>query len=421
MSDDARALEDPFERFNRRQQAGAVRDPYARWAELAAMGPVVKVDVRELVGAAMLDAPAEASDPGADGFSGLEIYTAVHYDAVVEILRDAKRFTSSGYAMTMGPVMGRTILEMDPPEHTAHRALIQQAFTRRALERWERDVVRPVIDEYIDGFAARGRAELVRELTFPFPVSVVARMMGLPVDSHANFHRWAIELISITFDLKGAHRASRNLRALFAEVLAERRKRPQDDLISLLAEAELDGERLDDEAIFGFLCLLAPAGAETTYRSSSNLLCALLGDPAQLDAVRDDRTLVDRAIEEGLRWECPLTGIMRTATVDTEVCGVEIPAGSIVNVCLAAANRDARRYENPNRFDVHRRSTQHVAFATGAHACLGMHLARMETRVLVESLFDRLGNLRLTPDADDVHVTGLIFRSPLSLPVCFDS
>jgi cytochrome P450 len=317
----------------------------------------------------------------------------------------------------MGTVMGHTILEMDGAEHKRHRALISRAFGRRALERWERELVRPVVEACLDRFAALGEADLVRELTFPFPVSVIAGMIGLPPEEHARFHRLAVELISIGIDYETGVRASRELGELFAPVLAARRREPGDDLMSVLAHVELDGMRLSDEQIFAFLRLLAPAGAETTYRSSSNLLFGLLSDPAQLDAVRRDRALLPQAIEEGLRWECPLLSILRTATADTEVQGVPIPAGGAIAVHLGAANRDPERWPDPDRFDLFRAAKPHIAFAIGPHVCLGMHLARMETRVALTALLDRFPALRLDPDAKDVHISGLVFRAPLSLPV----
>ncbi len=403
---------DPFDAFNRAQGAGKVRDPYRRWEELRALGPVVQLQVRELMG----------TNPGVDLENlDLKVFSAVRYAAVHEILRDSKRFSSRGYALTMGPVMGRTILEMDPPEHTHHRGLIQQAFTRRSLEHWEETLVKPIVQAAIDRFASRGRVDLVRELTFPFPVSVIAGMMGLPPEDRPQFHRWAVELVSIAFNLNGAIAASTKLREMFARVLTMRRQRPQDDLISMLAQAELaDGSHLDDDAIFGFLRLLAPAGAETTYRSSSNLLFGLLTHPEQIDALRADRSLMSQAIEEGVRWECPLTGIIRMANEHALVCGVSIPEGSMIHVNLGSANRDESRWERAHEFDIFRAQRQHMAFAFGAHACLGMHLARMETRVLLDALLDRLSNLRLDPAATDVHITGQMFRAPLELPVIFD-
>jgi cytochrome P450 len=271
----------------------------------------------------------------------------------------------------------------------------------------------------IDRFAARGQADLVRELTFPFPIQVIAGILGLPESDLAQFHRWAVELISIAVDIERGFAASQSLRDYFAGILAERRREPRGDVISLLAGAELDGKRLEDEEIFAFLRLLLPAGAETTYRSSSNLFLGLLENPDQLDALRRDRSLMRAAIEEGLRWEAPLTGIARLAMRDAEVEGVRIPKGAVVGVCMGAANHDPGRFEHPERFDIFRPSKPHVAFATGPHTCLGMHLARMETTVVVNAVLDRLPNLRLDPAAEDVHISGLGFRAPRSLPVLF--
>jgi cytochrome P450 len=319
----------------------------------------------------------------------------------------------------MGLVMGHSILEMDDPEHRQYRALIQQAFTLKAMERWERDVVAPIVNGLIDRFADSGHADLVRELTFPFPIQVIAGILGLPEADLPQFHRWAVELISIAVDIARGFTASQSLRDYFAGVLAERRQDPREDVISLLAEAELDGKRLTDEEIFAFLRLLLPAGAETTYRSSSNLLLGLLENPDQLDALRRDRSLMRQAIEEGLRWEAPLTGIARLAIRDAEVEGVRIPKGAVVGVCMGAANHDPARFGQPEKFDIFRPSKPHLAFATGPHTCLGMHLARMETAVVLNAALDRLPNLRLDPAADDVHVSGLGFRAPRSLPVRF--
>jgi len=287
------------------------------------------------------------------------------------------------------------------------------------MERWERDVVSPIVHRLIDRFVARGHADLVRELTFPFPIQVIAGILGLSEADLPQFHRWAVELISIAADIERGFNASQSLRDYFAGILAERRRNPREDVISLLAEAELDGQRLTDEEIFAFLRLLLPAGAETTYRSSSNLLLGLLENPDQLDALRRDRSLIRQATEEGLRWEAPLTGIARLATRDAEVEGVRIPKGAVIGVCMGAANHDPARFEHPERFDIFRPAKPHAAFATGPHTCLGMHLARMETAVVMNAVLDRLPNLRLDPAAEDVHISGFNFRAPVRLPVLF--
>jgi cytochrome P450 len=399
---------DPFEEFNRSVGAGVVEDPYPLLAMARAKGPLLKENLEaELL--------ADGSAPPA----GPEVFTAFSYDAVQTVLRDGETFSSAGYADVMGAVMGHTILEMDEPEHHTYRGLVQQAFSRKAMERWEEEAVGPIVDECIDAFIERGNAELVRELTLPFPVNVIASMLGLPRADLPQFHRWAIELISVSFDWERGTRASAQLRDYFAGVLAERRVHPASDLMSILAASELDGQHLTDEEIFAFLRLLLPAGAETTYRSSSNLLFGLLTHPDQLDALRADRALMPNAIEEGLRWEPPLTTIVRTATRDTVVDGVDVPAGAVVITNMGSANHDEKYWERSEEFDIHREQRQHLAFAFGPHMCLGMHLARMETRVVLERIFDRLPNLRLDPAADAPQITGMTFRAPPALPVLF--
>jgi cytochrome P450 len=320
----------------------------------------------------------------------------------------------------MGPVMGHSILEMDEPEHRMHRALVSQAFRQKALARWEEELVGSVCDELIERFAGTGRVDLVRNYTFPFPVQVIARILGLPREDYAKFQRWSIELISVGWDWDRGIAASQSLRTYFKGIVDKRRLEPQDDLISDLVCAEIDGQQLTDEEIFAFLRLLLPAGGETTYRSSSNLLFSLLTNPDQLDAVRKDRSLLPQAIEEGIRYEPPLLFIVRSALTDVEVGGMHLPAGSVISVCLGAANRDPSKFEDPDRFDIFRDARQHISFGFGPHMCLGMHLARMETRVALNHLFDRLPNLRIDPEADDPHVHGLMFRSPRELPVLFD-
>jgi cytochrome P450 len=402
--------DDPFAQFDLSMGSGAVRDPYPTFAEMRRECPVHKGDLGRRFG---LPVPsAMLSERGS-------YYTVLSYGGVQQVLLDGETFSSSGYAPTVGALMGHSILEMDEPEHGRYRALIQQAFSIKAMERWESEIVAPIVHGLIDRFAARGHADLVRELTLPFPIQVIAAMLGLPAADLRQFHRWAVELISITVDIGRGFEASQKLRDYFAGILGERRAAPREDLISLLAQAELDGQRLTDEEIFAFLRLLLPAGAETTYRSSSNLLVGLLARPDQLDAVRRDRSLIKRAIEEGLRWEAPLTGIARLATRDVQVDGVDIPKGAVVSVCLGAANHDEHRWERPDDFDIMREPKPHMAFAYGAHTCLGMHLARMETRVMLNAVLDRLPGLRLDPAADDVHVTGLGFRAPRTLPVVF--
>jgi cytochrome P450 len=402
-------VSDAFEEFNRNMGMGRIQNPYPTFAEMRCELPVQPVDLRKMFGFEVDDMPEDAPP----------IYTACTYDAVLEILKDGERFSSKIYEGFMGVVMGHTILEMDEPEHHRYRSLLMQAFSKKAMERWEADLVGPVIDECIDAFVDRGRAELIRELTFPFPVNVIAGLLGLPKEDIDQFHVWTVELISIGFDMEKSMRASKALGDYLREKIEYRREHLADDFVSVLIKAELDGHSLTDDEIISFCRLLLPAGAETTYRSSSNLIYGLLRDPEQLEALRNDRSLMPKAIEEGLRWEPPLLTIMRAATADTTVCGVPLPKDAVIIINLGSANHDDSRWEGAEELEVLRKQQQHMAFGFGPHMCLGQHLARMETRVVLDKVLDRLPNIRLDPGAADVAITGMTFRTPQSLPVLF--
>lgn len=394
---------DPMRQFA--ELAGDVRDPYPMFAGIRADSPVLEVHFDPRPGS-RVHVPS--------------LFTVTSHELARQVLTDNVRFSSAGYEAMFGPVMGRTILQMDPPEHQRHRALVAGAFRARVLEQWGDTIVGATVGELIDAFSCDGSADLIPQLTFPFPVRVMARVLGLPEADWPRFLRLSTELIGIMRNWDRAVAAGQELRGYFAEIIADRRRNTRDDLVSQLIEAEVDGHRLSDDEIYPFLLLLLPAGAETTYRSSSNLLFGLLSQPEQLDAVRADRGLVPQAIEEALRWETPSLTVARTATQDVELGGVRIPAGGFVTVSLGAANRDPERYLLPDAFDIFRVDRQHVSFGDGAHKCLGMHLARLEMRILLNAVLDRLPGLRLDPDAEDPHIHGLLFRSPPNLPVRFD-
>ena len=400
----------PFDPFELQDTvSGNIRDPYPRMAELRRESPVHlgPIDLGDGIGDLVdADAPPRV--------------TVFGFDEVVQVLRDNQTYSSTVYEGLMGAVMGRTILQMDEPEHRLHRALVSPTFRSKVLERWEGELVKQVVDELVDGFADRGAADLVQEITFNFPVQVIAHILGLPRSDFPIFQRWAIEITSVAANWERGVAASEALREYFSGVLAERRRRPADDLISDLLVAEVDGRRLDDEEIYSFLRLLLPAGVETTYRASGNLLYGLLTNPDQLRAVVEDRALVSVAFEETIRWEPPVTVILRRATRDAELGGLPVRQGADVGLLLGSANRDERKYEHPVRFDIFRPSRQSVGFGFGVHVCLGMHLARMEARVAIDALLDRLHGLELAPEpGQDLHIKGMAFRSPIALPVTF--
>jgi cytochrome P450 len=398
----------PFDPFELKDTvSGDIRDPYPRMHELRRQSPVHTGPVDLGDGAA----PADPNKPAP--------VTVFGFDEVVQVLKDNETYSSGIYESVMGSVMGRTILQMDEPEHRVSRALVSQSFRSKVLEHWEEGLVAVVVNELIDAFADRGHADLVREVTFNFPAQVIAHILGLPRADYPAFQRWALELTSVAANWERGLAASVALGDYFSGIMEERRATPGDDLISDLVRVEVEGTKLTDEEIYSFLRLLLPAGVETTYRATGNLLLGLLRDRDQFDALYRDRSLYPQAFEEALRWEPPVTVILRQATKDTELAGVPVAAGADVALLLGAANRDERKYDDPDRFDMFRQVRQHVGFGFGVHVCLGMHLARMESRVAINTLFDRLGPFRLDAEAEAPHIEGLAFRSPLALPVVF--
>jgi cytochrome P450 len=346
------------------------------------------------------------------------LYAAVSFDAVNRVFRDCKVFNSHIYDSTIGLFIGPTILAMEGKKHWEHRNLVSAAFKSKSLARWEPEIVRPVVNALVDEFIDAGEADLVKDFTLEFPTRVISKLLGLPEEDLPWFRKRAVELISYTVKYKRAFEASAALKDYFLQQIDRRSSNPTEDVIGDLVTAEIDGEKLSDEAIYSFLRLLLPAGLETTYRSSGNLLYLLLTHPDQFQAVQDDRELIWPAVDEGLRFETPLTTVQRYATEDTEVEGVELTAGSVIDVCIGSANRDERRWENSEEFDIFRKRLPHISFAAGEHTCMGLHLARMETRVALECLLDRLADIDLITDGDP-HIRGQPFRSPKALPVTF--
>jgi cytochrome P450 len=295
------------------------------------------------------------------------------------------------------------------------------------MERWEREFVRGIVDGYIDGFVHAGRADLVRDFAFHYPLHVITVAAGLPKVDLETFYRSAALITNVAVAKEQRLEASAELQALLLRLIDGRRaSRGGDDILSILCSAEYTdehgiGQRLTDQEIVNFMRLLIPAGAQTTYRGLCNVLFGLLTHPDQLQRLYEERALLGPAIEEGLRWEVPLVNIGRTAIVETELGGVAVPEGCSVNVSVGAANRDPLRWDRPDEFDITRKAHPNLAFGTGVHLCLGIHFARMEIRVALERLLDRCENLRLDPAATDVFIGGLGMRSPDQLPVVFDA
>jgi cytochrome P450 len=376
-----------------------VDDPYPMWAEGRSTQPV-----QHTIGARRDD-----------------LFILHRRDDVEHVLRDGDTFSSRINDDTMGPFMGRTILAMDGDEHRAYRNLVARAFRASALERWADDVIAPSVDALLDEIAPKGKADLVHDLTARFPVQVIAAIIGVPLEDYDQFQVWADEINFGPRDPTRSKAASDAMTAYLEPIVAERRAHPTDDLLSDLVTAEVDGHTLDDDHLYGFLRLLIPAGAETTFRMFGNSLVALLAHPDVLAEVTADRSLIPTVIEETLRWETSVTMVNREATRDVEVGGCPIPKGAGILALVGSANRDEGHYDRPDAWDPHRESKPHVAFGTGIHQCLGMHLARLELRIGLNAVLDRLPNLRPDPAYPAPEIRGLPFRSPPALHVLFDA
>ncbi|MEX0663929.1 MAG: cytochrome P450 [Acidimicrobiia bacterium] len=353
-------------------------------------------------------------------FTDRPTFVVTRFADVEQVLRDTERVSSSINAEHIGQYMGELILAMDGQEHRAYRGLVAHAFRASQLEKWDDALVRPTIDRLLDAIAPLGNADLVQAITSKYPVQVICGIVGVPLEDAAQFHQWSELINGGPMHPEEGMAASRAMRDYLAPIVEDRRVNPTGDLISDLVHAEIDGEKLTDEKIYGFLRLLLPAGAETTFRVMGNALTALLTHADVMQRVLADRSLMPKVIEETLRWESSVTQVSRCATDDLEVNGCPVPKGAAISVITGSANRDEGRYENADEFDLDRPVLNHMAFGTGQHQCLGMHLARLELRVGLDCILSRLRNLRLDPDQPAPEIQGLAFRGPESIPVLFD-
>ncbi len=410
-------VSDVFEAKNRLGGFGLVRDPHPRLHELRESCPVHRGSVSGLFGVVGPDNYLTPDDQQVSVF---------RWDDVDAAFRDAATFSNSYYVPYLGEIIGRTILEMDPPDHQRYRLLIQGAFTRNEMVRWEAEFVRDIVERRLLELKPLGRADLAADFAFHYPISVIAVAAGLPVEHIPDFYEQATKLTNVSIDEATRREASEELAAMARAVIAERRRKPEQDLISVLVQAEIknpDGTReaLADDEIVAMVRLLVPAGAQTTYRTLTNILYGLLSNPEQYRMLVADRSLIPRAIEEGVRWEAPLISFGRIATCDTEIAGHPIAKGTTVNLCVHSANHDPSRWDRPDEFDITRPLKGNLSFGQGNHICLGIHFARMELRVALELIIEHLPNLRLAPDATDVHIGGLQSRAALSLPCVWDT
>jgi cytochrome P450 len=388
---------------------GDIADIYSILGPLQAKSSVHFCEFGELLGG--------AGDPN---YPGAKQFTVLGYRDVLAVNNDAETFSIDSNEASIGRTMGRTLSLLNPPEHTRIRRVFQRAFLPHVVAQWGDDLVAPVVNSLIDKFIARGGAELVEEFTMQYPFQIIYRQLALPERDIKIFHKLSVTMLQTYGDfIRYGLEASRKLGSYFKEMIEQRRKNPGNDLVTLLVEAEVEGERIPEETTIAFLRQLIAAAGDTTYRSTSALLIGLLRNPDQLQQVRSDRKLLPLAIEEALRWDGPTTLNHRMAMRDTSIAGVEIPKGSIVYSSHWTANRDPKIFTDPACFNIHRKRERHVAFGYGAHLCLGQHLARLEMTRAINAILDRLPNLRLDPSKPEPEIRGVYMRTPRNIHVLF--
>ncbi|HEV2310163.1 MAG TPA: cytochrome P450 [Acidimicrobiia bacterium] len=374
------------------------RDPYPAYRALRDNAPVYRDETR--------------------GFWALS-----RFDDVLWAAHDARRLCSGqgialeGQARSPFP----NLITMDEPRHSALRKLVARGFTAKPVGAFE-DRIRAVAGELVERFAPDGRADVVTALSGPLPVIVIGDLIGVDPTDREQFRAWSDTIVHQDVDRPETVTAGRAAASAVVEhfggIVAERRARRRDDLVSALVDATVDGEHLTDEEILGFCFLLLVAGTETTTNLIGAGTLALAQNPAERAALIDDPGLIPNAIEEMLRWGSPVQSLARTTTEPVARHGATIPAGVKVLLLWGSANHDEREFADPERFDVRRRIERHVGFGHGAHFCLGAALARLEARVVFEELLDRIPDWEVDePGVAWIHSSSV--RGPATLPIEF--
>jgi cytochrome P450 len=385
-------------------------DPYPAFGRLRETGPVHRGIVGPLVG--FHDHARFQGLP----YPELEHFSVFDFETCDEVMRDTTRFISAPPVESWETGLGarNMLLYMDGQRHRRYRALVQPSFVPRRAQWWVQNWISSTVQALIDTFAGNGKADLNVEFCAAIPLLTICGSFGVQ-------HAEALDIREAVTTPGGG--GVQKFLQLVMPIISARRQSPQDDLISVLVQAEVtdedDGERhvLRDDEILGFAYLLLTAGSGTTWKQMGITLYYLLNHPEWLERVRDDRSLLRPAIEEGLRLQPTDPMFSRYTAADTTLAGVDIPATSVVHLCFGGANRDPRRWDRPDEFDPGRPVQSHYGFGRGPHLCLGIHVARAEMHAGVSALLDRLPNLRLDPDAEPPRIIGMYERGATALPV----
>ena len=328
----------------------------------------------------------------------------------------------------------RSVLSVDPPDHSRLRKLVQKNFTAGEIEKLRpriREIADNLLDTAIAAAEERGETapnrtmELISQFSYPLPMTVIAEMLGVPEADRDDVRRWSENLLSSQrAAAEQQEETLRNLRAFIAylrELFAEKRGKPQDDLITAMVQAEEDGDKLDEDELLSMVFILIVAGHITTVNLIASGVYALLTNPEQLAKLKADRSLIKNAVEETLRYYGPAeTTTARWATEEIELGGVAIQRGEALIAGLGAADRDPERFVNPEAFDIERGDAgRHMAFGKGIHVCLGAPLARVEGQVALEAILDKMPDLALGVTAEEIAWQASFLRSLTALPVRF--
>ena len=348
---------------------------------------------------------------------GMRTWHVFGYDDVATVLTDHSRF-SSRHVLVNFSLLSDTLVAKDPPDHRKLRSLVNLAFTPRAVARLSGRVAE-ITQELLDRVRGRGEMDVVADLAFPLPARVIAELLGVPREDWDIFQRWAALDANSPGGRSGfLGSAVDEIHAYFSGLLEDRRREPREDLLTALAAAEIDGERLSEHELVSFCFLLLFAGQETTKNLIANFVLTLADHPEARDELLRRPELVPGAIEEVLRYLPPVWFLMRRTTAEVELSGVRIPAEELVVPWMASANRDSTQFQDPDRFDVRREPNRHLAFGHGVHFCVGAPLTRLEAQVALPMMLEQLRDLRVVRP-ETISIRGGIIFIIERLPVTF--